>query len=79
MRGKEYPDILFAAKALGVAANECIVYEDVLSAVKSAKQAGMIDYGVYDKYSLRNRSEIEAVADGFLMIFQNALLPKKKV
>lgn len=79
-RGKEYPDIFqFTAKALGVAPNECIVYEDVLPAVKSAKQAGMTVYGVYDKYSLNNRFEIEAIADGYLMDFQNAPLPKKEV
>lgn len=79
-RGKEYPDIFqFTAKALGIAPNKCIVYEDVLPAVKSAKLAGMTVYGVYDKYSLNNRSEIEAIADGYLMDFQNAPLPQKEV
>lgn len=79
-RGKEYPDIFqFTAKALGVAPNECIVFEDVLPAVKSAKQSGMIVYGVYDKYSLNNRLEIKTIADGYIMDFQNAPLPQKEV
>jgi hypothetical protein len=51
------------------------VYEDVLPAVKSAKQAGMIVYGVYDKYSAHHQGEIRALADGYLLDFQNAPLP----
>jgi len=78
-RGKEYPDIFqFAAKKLGVAPRECIVFEDVLPAVKSAKQAGMIVYGVYDRYSAHSRHEIEMIADGYLIDFQNAPFPKRE-
>lgn len=79
-RGKEYPDIFqFTAKKLGIVPNKCIVFEDVLPAIISAKQAGMIVYGVYDKYSSNNRSKIEAIADGYLTSFQNAPLPNKEV
>ena len=79
-RGKEYPDIfLFAADVLQVAPSKCIVFEDVLPAVKSAKQAGMIVYGVYDKYSAHHQTEITALANGYLLDFQRAPLPHREV
>lgn len=76
-RGKEYPDIfLFAAEALREIPAKCIVYEDVLPAVKSAKKAGMIVYGIYDKYSAHHQSEISVLADGYLLDFRDAPLPR---
>lgn len=78
--GKERPDVfLLAAKKLGISPQKCIVFEDVLPAVKSAKQAGMIVYGVYDKYSAHHQSEIMAIADGYLLDFRDAPLPDKEV
>lgn len=75
-RGKEYPDIfLFAAEALQAIPAKCIVYDDVLPAVKSAKKAGMIVYGIYDKYSAHDQSEISVLADGYLLNFRDAPLP----
>lgn len=75
-RGKEYPDIfLFASDGLKISPQKCIVFEDVLPAVKSAKQAGMITYGVYDKYSAHNETEIRIMADGYIYDFHNAPLP----
>jgi beta-phosphoglucomutase-like phosphatase (HAD superfamily) len=44
-----------AAQRLGAAPQHCLVFEDVLPAVKSAKQAGMLICAVYDKYSARYR------------------------
>lgn len=78
-RGKEYPDVfLLAADELKVPPQKCSVFEDVLPAIKSAKQAGMITYGVYDKYSAHNELEIKAIADGYLYDFRNAPLPRKE-
>lgn len=79
-RGKEYPDVfLQVSRALKVLPKKCIVFEDVLPAVKSAKQAGMMVYGVYDKYSAHHASEIKDIADGYLYDFSNAPLPRKEV
>ena len=79
-RGKDSPDVfLLASNKLQVPAQNCIVFEDVLPAVKSAKQAGMIVYGVYDKYSAHNAAEIKAIADGYITDFSNAPLPSGKV
>ena len=78
-RGKEYPDIfLYVADELGVNPKDCIVFEDVLPAVKSAKQAGMKVFGVFDKYSKHNRAEITDIANGYLHDFSNPPYPRKE-
>lgn len=75
-RGKESPDIfVHCAAQLGVAPEQCLVFEDVLSAVRSAKRAGMTVYGVYDKYSQHNMEAIKKIADGYLFDFRAAPLP----
>lgn len=76
-RGKEYSDVfLLAARCLGITPQKCLVFEDVLPAVKSAKQAGMIVCGVYDKYSAYQKTQIMDIADSYLYSFKNAPLPK---
>ena len=75
-RGKEYPDIFaFAAQKLDVCPEQCLVFDDVLPAVRSAKQSGMLVCGVYDKYSAHHRTEMEQIADGYLIDFKDAPLP----
>lgn len=79
-RGKEYPDIYeYAAQKLGVAPERCIVFDDVLPAIRSAKQAKMLAGGVYDKYSADQRREIEKIADIYLLNFKLAPIPRKGV
>ncbi len=76
-RGKEYSDVfLLAARCLGITPQKCLVFEDVLPAVKSAKQAGMIECGMYDKYSAYQKAQIMDIADSYLYSFKNAPLPK---
>ena len=78
-RGKEYPEIFLSVSSrLKIPPQKCIVFEDVLPAVRSAKQAGMITYGVYDKYSAHHGPKIRAIADGYLYSFCNAPLPQKE-
>ncbi|MCC8123023.1 MAG: HAD family phosphatase [Oscillospiraceae bacterium] len=75
--GKTKPDVfLLAAEKLGLAPGECAVFEDILPAIKSAKQAGMTVYGVYDESSKDCWALIQKIADGVLLDFQNAPLPK---
>ena len=49
-RNKEFPDIyILCADKMGVNPQECIVYEDILKGVLSAKKAGMTVTAVYDE------------------------------
>ena len=42
-------------------------FDDVLPAIKSAKAARMLAGGIYDKYSADQRTEIERIADIYLL------------
>jgi len=51
-RNKNFPDIfLLAAKKMELQPVECVVFEDILPAILSAKSVGMKTVGVYDKHS----------------------------
>ena len=77
-RGKEYSDVFeLAARKLGVAPEHCIVFDDVLPAIKSAKAARMLAGGIYDKYSADQRTEIERIADIYLLDFRQAPIPQR--
>lgn len=66
-RGKNYPDIyLLTAKKLNVDPKNCLVFEDILPAVKGAKAAGMTVIGVYDKFSENEKDEIIKYADKYI-------------
>ena len=61
---KKYPDIFFkAAGYLGTKVNETLVVEDALYAMKTAKKAGFIVAGVYDKAADDEQNEVKAVCD----------------
>lgn len=67
-RGKNFPDVyLLAAEKLGVKPEECIVFEDILPAVKGAKAAGMKVVGVYDDSSKDQREDIITHADMYII------------
>ncbi len=69
-KSKDYPDIyLLAASELGVNPYECIVFEDVLKGIVSAKNAGMTAIGVYDKYSDEDIITMRMTSDRFIMNF----------
>lgn len=74
--GKTRPDVfLLAAEKLGVSPEDCIVFEDVVQAIQSAKSVGMTVYGVYDEASKDAWPDIKQIADGTLLDFGNAALP----
>lgn len=68
-----------AADKLGINPEQCLVFDDVLPAVKSAKQAGMLVCGVYDKYSAHHQTEIEKISDLYIKDFAEAPLPEGEV
>lgn len=63
-RGKGFPDIyLLAAQRLGLLPEDCIVYEDILTAIKGAKSGGFRVCGVYDPYAEHEWDQIVALSD----------------
>jgi len=71
---KSTPDIyIHTASKLGVTPNECMVYEDILIAIKSARLAGMTVTAVYDKYAAHEIIEIKKNANFFINGFDELL------
>jgi len=71
--GKTRPDVfLLTAKKINVPPQDCLVFEDILAAVKSAKSAGMGVCAVYDKASENDWEQIKAAADYAIVDFHEA-------
>lgn len=69
--GKDEPIIYeVAASHFNVYKNEAIVFEDAFHAIETAKKAGFIVAGVFDK-SETNQSQIRNMADYYIEDFQN--------
>ncbi|WP_411679631.1 HAD family hydrolase [Clostridium thailandense] len=67
LRGKDFPDVyLLAAEKLSIAANNCVVFEDILPAIKGAKAAGMTVIGVHDAYSEYQKDDIINLSDMYI-------------
>lgn len=65
--GKNCPDVyLLAAKKLNVEPADCIVFEDILPAIKGAKAANMTVVAVHDKHSLNDLNEIIQTSDKYI-------------
>lgn len=62
-----------AAERLGCAVGEIIFVDDNIGAVRTAKQAGMRVYGIYDDSSREERDEMRAAADRYLERFDELL------
>lgn len=76
--GKARPDIFrLAAEKLGAKPENCIVFEDILDAVKSAKSIGMTVYAVHDPAAEKSWPDICKTADKALMSFKDAPLPQE--
>ena len=73
--GKSHPAVfLMTADKLGVLPCDCLVFEDILVAVKSAKNIGMAVCGVYDKSSHTDWEQIKELSDYAIFDFHNAPL-----
>lgn len=72
--GKPSPDIFIkVAEDLEVVPERCLVFEDTFAGVKAAKSAGMKVIAVYDEVSAGDRTEIESLADAYIMSFNEIL------
>lgn len=73
-KGKNNPDVyLLAANKLGISPKECIVFEDILEAVKGAKLADMKVVAVYDKAAEYQRDELISLADKYIFNFNELI------
>ena len=64
---KGSPDIyLHISNSFGLTPNECIVFEDLLVGIKTAKKAGYKVVGVKEKSSLDKEKEIREIADLYI-------------
>jgi len=65
---KKYPDIYIkASKFLGSNTKETLVVEDALYAMKTAKKAGFIVTGIYDKAADDEQDEVKKVCDYYCL------------
>ena len=62
-----------AAKRIGVTPEECIMADDNLHVLKTAKKVGMATVGVYDESSKDVMEEMRAIADKYVMDFADLL------
>ena len=66
-RSKENPDVyLLCANKLNVPPENCVVFEDIITAVKGAKLAGMKVIGVYDKASEDQEDILSKTCDKYI-------------
>lgn len=71
-REKSFPDIyLLTAKKLNVAPEKCVVFEDILPAIKGAKLAGMTVVAVQDEYSIDRKDEIMNFSDRYIEKYED--------
>ena len=61
------------AKRIGVAPEECIMADDNLHVLKTAKKVGMATVGVYDESSKDVMEEMRAIADKYVVDFADLL------
>lgn len=73
-KDKSEPDVyLLAAERLNLNPQECIVFEDIIEGVKSAKKGGFTVCGVYDDSSVKDEKEIREFADYYISSFSELL------
>jgi len=73
-KGKNNPDVyLLAARKLGVSPKECIVFEDILEAVRGAKLANMKVVAMHDKAAKYQRHDLMCIADKYIYDFTEML------
>ncbi len=69
-KGKGFPDIyLKAAQRMGIEPSECMVFEDILTAITSAKSAGFYCVAMYDESSKKDTEKIKEISDRFIFDF----------
>lgn len=69
-KGKGFPDVyLRAASAMGLSASECVVFEDILMGLVSARGAGFFTVAVADDSSSADKAAIERACSFYIQDF----------
>ena len=75
--GKDNPKVyLLAAQKAGVVPEKCMVFEDVITGIKTAKSINMQTCGVYDERNIRKQDELKSVCDFYIESFQDLVEDK---
>lgn len=61
------------AEMMGVAPEDCTLYDDSVEACRGAKAAGMHAIGVYDPYFAGTEPEMQAVCDRYIRSFEELI------
>ena len=74
MMEKKNPEIfLYAARDMGVRPEDCVMFDDSISACRAAKSAGMQVIGVHDPFFDDTQIEMRRVCDRYIMGFEEML------
>lgn len=72
--GKESPDIyLKACEKMNLKPSECIVFEDILIGIQTAKKAGFAAVAMHDDFSGNNERQIRLTADKYISDFREMM------
>ena len=73
-KDKSNPDVyLLAAKKLNIQPADCVVFEDIVAAVKGAKLANMKVIAVYDDASKDNKDILSKLADKYIYDYKELI------
>lgn len=73
-KGKNEPDIyLKAAEIAGFSLSKCIIFEDTLTAVRTASKTDAYVCAVYDKYSEQDIYQLKMLSDKYVFSFDKLL------
>jgi beta-phosphoglucomutase-like phosphatase (HAD superfamily) len=73
-RGKGFPDIYDkSCSKMGIDKNKTIVFEDILEAIKGAKDGGYTVIAMEDEVSLGDKVNIKKISDGYIKDFREMI------
>ncbi|MGL5417585.1 MAG: HAD family hydrolase [Clostridium sp.] len=73
-KGKDHPDVyLLAAQKLNTAPNDCLVFEDILPAVKGAIKANMKVIAIEDRESIEDSEELKSITLKYLKNYDSLI------
>ena len=73
-RGKGFPDIYDkSCSKMGIDKNKTIVFEDILEAIKGAKDGGYTVIAMEDEGSLGDKVNIKKISDGYIKDFREMI------